>query len=110
MMDSGMSMASSGSFEVAGFASRCRRECSLQMVISRERISGCSICDLASPRNATNSPMHPRASSRAWWTAGTGMAWAVAQNWNVFAEYRQTSYRTAGILAALRRRGQGSGK
>lgn len=28
------------------------------------------------------------------WTAGAGIAYAVAQNWNVFAEYRRTSFGT----------------
>jgi opacity protein-like surface antigen/outer membrane receptor protein involved in Fe transport len=31
------------------------------------------------------------------WTAGGGMAYAFAQNWNVFAEYRHTSYGSASV-------------
>ena len=32
------------------------------------------------------------------WTAGGGIAYAFAQNWNVFAEYRYTSFRSSTIL------------
>ena len=32
------------------------------------------------------------------WTVGGGAAFAFAQNWNVFAEYRRTSFRSSTVV------------
>ena len=32
------------------------------------------------------------------WTVGGGAAYAFAQNWNVFAEYRRTSFRSSTVV------------
>jgi opacity protein-like surface antigen len=38
------------------------------------------------------------------WTVGAGLAWAFALNWNVFAEYRYTSYGSVTITTPIAQR------